>query len=148
MRFSDIIGGIIGTGYGAYNATRAWTLGTHNVTGWMDIFFINLSLCIVCYFLNPDINTFNTLFFNGHGVLKSYEDGIVNSTNYFPESPMLFFLFYVSFIFSAVSIGMYTYLTKVTHRTGVDSYRPSSTPSKPSSTPSKPSSTPSKPSST
>lgn len=115
MRLSDVVGGSIGTVYGAYNAKRAWTMGLQNATEWLDLFFINLSVCIVCYFLNPDINTFNTLFFNGHGVAKAYNDGIANSPYYFPESPMLFFLFYVSFVFSAVSIGMYTYLTKTTH---------------------------------
>jgi hypothetical protein len=61
----------------------------------------------------------------------NYEDGILNSIYYFPESSLLFFLFYVSFIFSAVSIGMYTYLTKVTHHTG-ESSKPTS---KPTSTP-------------
>lgn len=112
MRWDDIVGASIGLLLGGYNIKRLWhsNMEALNI---LDVFFINFSLCIVCYFLNPDINNFNMYFLNGKGFVTSYEKGIVNSSDYFPESPLMFFLFAVSFLFSTLSLIVYTWITRI-----------------------------------
>jgi len=128
-RVATIVGGVVGGLWGVYNGVRLRrTLG--EPLALMDVFCVNLALGIVCYFLNPDINTFNVYFFNGRGWSAAYDEGIVGSPTYFAESPALFFLFYVSVIVAIISLSWYMVVTRA----------PSSARSNPSSIHSNPSS--------
>lgn len=123
MRRDDIIGGTIGMIFGIHNSIRMWRSKT-DALAILDVFFINFAVCIVCYFLNPDINMFNMYFFNGSGWGASYDKAIVNSLDYFPESPILFVLFYVSLIFSVASLTLYTWVKRMSKSTS-DGMNPS-----------------------
>lgn len=112
MRTSDIVGAVIGSIFALYNIRRMINAYSEPPSFLLESFSINISICVVCFFLNPDIIVFNTQFFNGKSIAESYKTSIVDSDYYFPESPMLFFLFIVSLLFSTISIITYVYVTR------------------------------------
>jgi len=114
MRTSDIVGIVFGSLLGMYNTKRVVHAVSEDASSWLEIFSINISICVVCFFLNPDIMVFNMYFFNGDSILDAYKKSIVDSEYYFPESPMLLMLFIVSLLFSIISILSYLYVTRKT----------------------------------
>jgi hypothetical protein len=114
MRTSDIVGAVIGSMFALYNIRRMISAYSEPPSSLLEAFSINISVCVVCFFLNPDIMVFNTQFFNGKSIAESYKTSIIDSDYYFPESPMLFFLFVVSLLFSTISILTYLYVTRKT----------------------------------
>ena len=114
MRTSDIVGAVIGSMLALYNIRRMISAYSEPPSSLLEAFSINISVCVVCFFLNPDIMVFNTQFFNGKSIAESYKTSIIDSDYYFPESPMLFFLFVVSLLFSTISILTYLYVTRKT----------------------------------
>jgi hypothetical protein len=112
MRWNALFSGLLSLVLAGRNIYNLWKpkLSSFDI---LDVFFINLSISIVCFFLNPDITNFTTLLFNGTSPWRAYDQGIVNSPSYFPESDFLFFMFCVSSMFSIISISVYVFYTRM-----------------------------------
>ena len=111
MRSGLIIGFLISAMYAIYNIQHLYK-NSKNTRILLDLFFTNLALCFICYFLNPDIANFNVAFFNAKtDPFTAYQKYIVNTSDYFAESDLLFFLYCISFIFTGISAILYFFRT-------------------------------------
>jgi hypothetical protein len=120
MRWTQLLYGLLAIVWLGFNVKKM-KFGM-DPNRYLDVFFINLAITCICFFMNPDITMFNTLILNGKvNVLDAYKQSISNSPNYFPASDLFFFFYCVSFMLSVGAISIHYWIERMTKSTSTSS---------------------------